>query len=235
MAVLVAVQAVAIALLGILVVGLLRSHAEILRTLHRLGAGLEEPGATPVDLRSPRPRLSSVRAAVDIVGASPAGEAVQIGVRHASQDTLLAFLSSGCSTCAEFWRAFAQPPATLDLPSNTRVVIVTRDPAEESRGKVRELAPAGVPVVMSSQAWKDYQPAATPFFMHVDGSSGAIAGQGTGGTWAQVSSMLAQALGDETEAGVDRKLMAAGIQPGDPSLYPSRQAEAIRPETLAGG
>ena len=36
---LVIAEAVAIALLGLLVAGLLRSHAEILRALHELGAG----------------------------------------------------------------------------------------------------------------------------------------------------------------------------------------------------
>ncbi|MGH9066455.1 MAG: hypothetical protein ACRD0J_02885, partial [Acidimicrobiales bacterium] len=39
MAVLVLLEGVAIALLGLLVVGLLRSHADILATLHRMGAG----------------------------------------------------------------------------------------------------------------------------------------------------------------------------------------------------
>ncbi len=227
MAVLVVVEAVAIALLGILVCGLLRSHAEILRALHRLGIGedgLGPPAAVAVAVGSPRARASTVSAAVDIVGATPTGEAVQVGVRSARQDTLVAFLSSGCSTCAEFWRAFAQPPAALRLAANTRLVIVTKDSAEESITRVRELAPPGVPVVMSSQAWKDYGAPVTPFFMHVDGPSGAIAGQGTGGTWAQVASMLAQARGDEFEAGVDRQLLAAGIQPGDPSLYPSQRA-----------
>lgn len=227
MAVLVVVQAVAIALLGVLVCGLLRSHAEILRSLHRLGVNVDDPASAPaVSLASPRTRASAVSAAVDIVGATPGGEAVQVGVVGARHDTLVAFLSSGCSTCAEFWRAFAQPPAALRLPADTRLVIVTKDPAEESARRVRELAPDGVPVVMSSQAWKDYGAPVTPFFMHVDGPSGAIAGQGTGGTWAQVASMLAQARGDEGEADVDRKLLAAGIKPGDPSLYPSRQGGA---------
>ncbi|NAZ88376.1 hypothetical protein GTR00_20125, partial [Kineococcus sp. T90] len=37
--------AVAVALLGLLVAGLLRSHAEILRSLHALGAGREDTAA----------------------------------------------------------------------------------------------------------------------------------------------------------------------------------------------
>jgi len=40
LAILVTVEAVAIGLLGLLVAGLLRSHAEVLRALHDLGAGL---------------------------------------------------------------------------------------------------------------------------------------------------------------------------------------------------
>jgi hypothetical protein len=39
---------VAVLLLAVLVGGLLRSHAEILKALHELGAGLELDGAGPV-------------------------------------------------------------------------------------------------------------------------------------------------------------------------------------------
>jgi hypothetical protein len=234
-AALVVVEAVAIALLGVLVVGLLRSHAEILRTLHRLGAGHPlADGSTPeASVPLGPPRLSSTAEAVDLVGTTPAGEAIQIGVRNARHDTLVAFLSSGCGTCGEFWRSFAT--ATPDVPPGTRLVIVTKSPAEESVSRLRELAPATVPVVMSTQAWQDYGVPVTPYFLHVDGPTGKVAGQGTGGTWSQVRSLFSQSRGDdegararrptvaEVEAGVDRKLLAAGIRPGDPSLYPSRQ------------
>ncbi len=44
MAVLVALFAVVLALLALLVAGLLRSHAEILRALHQLGVNMD-PGA----------------------------------------------------------------------------------------------------------------------------------------------------------------------------------------------
>lgn len=249
MAALVVVEAVAITLLGVLVVGLLRSHAEILRTLHRLGAGhpLADGKAPNQEASVPLgpPRLSSTSEAVDLVGTTPAGEAIQIGVRNARHDTLVAFLSSGCGTCGEFWRSFAS--TTPDVPPGTRLVIVTKSPAEESVSRLRELAPATVPVVMSSHAWQDYGVPVTPYFLHVDGPTGKVAGQGTGGSWDQVRSLFSQSRGDdggagrhagrrpttafgphrptvaEVEAGVDRKLLAAGIRPGDPSLYPSRQ------------
>jgi len=44
MTALVVVEALAIVMLGILVAGLLRSHAEILRSLHQLGVGLDDGG-----------------------------------------------------------------------------------------------------------------------------------------------------------------------------------------------
>ncbi|MGH9063549.1 MAG: hypothetical protein ACRD0L_06195, partial [Acidimicrobiales bacterium] len=57
MVVLVVVEALAIGLLGVLVAGLLRSHAEILRALHRLGAGLGEE----LGLAGERPPPGEVR------------------------------------------------------------------------------------------------------------------------------------------------------------------------------
>ncbi|MGH9226604.1 MAG: hypothetical protein ACRD2W_23100 [Acidimicrobiales bacterium] len=251
MAALLVVQAVALALLAVLVWGLLRSHAEILRSLHRLGAGVDPDGPgtgprdQPVSIGTPRPRrpataIATATAAVDLIGTSPRGEPVQVGVRTDGEDTLVAFLSSSCSTCAEFWRAFAGAPEALELPAGTRLVIVTRAMAEEDAGGIDRLAPDDHPVVMSTEAWRDYGVPATPYFIHVDGPTGEIVGQGAGATWSQVSSLLRQATGDdhlvrsrrsarqsvaEQEADVDRRLLAAGIRPGDPRLYPGRPAD----------
>jgi len=50
MTTLVVAEAVAIGLLGLLVAGLLRSHAEILRRLHQLGAG-DDDRRSPADVR----------------------------------------------------------------------------------------------------------------------------------------------------------------------------------------
>ena len=62
MAVLVAIEAVVLVLLTVLVAGLLRSHAEILRRLHTMGAGLDPDAAdgveSPVALR-PRGDLAT--------------------------------------------------------------------------------------------------------------------------------------------------------------------------------
>ncbi len=48
MVALVIVSTFVVLVLGILVAGLLRSHADILRSLHELGVGVGDPSATPV-------------------------------------------------------------------------------------------------------------------------------------------------------------------------------------------
>jgi hypothetical protein len=231
---LIVVEALAIVLLALLVVGLLRSHAEILRQLHELGAGRDEPpGPTPVDLR-PRTDLRSAPAH-DLAGSTPGRDAVALSVAGAEHDTLLAFLSSGCLTCAGFWEALRQE-RELGLPAGSRLVIVTKGPGEESESAIAELSPPGVAVVMSTQAWLDYEVPGAPYFVHVDGPSGRTVGEGTAVTWEQVMSLAARAADDRMaggapavdrdddrrrEARIDEELMAAGVYPGDPSLYPT--------------
>ncbi|HEX2578078.1 MAG TPA: hypothetical protein VHK88_17145, partial [Aquihabitans sp.] len=56
MTVLVVVEGVVIAVLALLVFGLLRSHAEILKRLHELGAGLDSPSPAPTPQASAGPR-----------------------------------------------------------------------------------------------------------------------------------------------------------------------------------
>lgn len=260
MAVLVAVEALAIILLGVLVAGLLRSHAEILKKLHEIGAGVlsEEP-----DLRSapdfqtqpgiPAPG-ESVTEAKDIAGVTPDDETAVIGVVGSRSHTLIAFLSTGCLTCQTFWDAFAQPDR-LGLPQGTRLVVVTKGPEDESESGVRDLAPRGVPLVMSSAAWDDYQVPGSPYFVHVDGPAGRVVGEGAASSWGQVVSLLTQAtedrrlaqakrrgrrkagrgvttasaarLGDRDRGDlIDGELSAAGIHPGDPSLYPDAPVDS---------
>lgn len=231
------IESVVLALLVLLVAGLLRSHAEILRRLHALGAGLDPDGSVAV---AP-PRALDVRAdagsfvaAADIDGAGLHDDATHIAIVGARHRTMLAFLSSGCLTCQEFWSAFAGA-GRVDLPDDIRLVVVTKDAAEESISALLRLAPAGVPVVMSSAAWVDYEVPGSPYFVLVDGESGRVQGEGTGATWEQVKNLLRQASDDaddsSREARIDRELRAYGIEPGDPSLY--RTAEQIAPRSRA--
>jgi hypothetical protein len=225
----VTIEAVAIVLLGLLVVGLLRSHAEILRQLHGLGAGLDPDAATGATrpVPAPAPVRRSSATGFDVAGTTPGDDtAVRVGVVGARQSTVLAFLSSGCLTCGNFWEAFGATDR-LHVPGGARLVVVTKSPDAESPGRIRELAPAAFPVVMSSAAWEDYEVPHTPYFVYVDGPSGRVVGEGSAQTWPQVVSLWTQALADDArrrgggEERADRELLQAGIHPGHDSLYPT--------------
>jgi hypothetical protein len=230
MTVLVAIETIVLALLTVLVAGLLRSHAEILRRLHEMGAGLDTDGAVAAPM-SLRPRGDAPRAglgpALNVAGVGLVDDALHVAVVGVQHRTLLAFLSTGCLTCHTFWEAFADADG-LQLPDDVRVVVVTKDATEESVSTLRQLAPPDLPVVLASEAWDTYRVPGSPYFVLVDGASGQIAGEGTGVTWPQVHSLLTQATNDAaiaredlaTSARIDRELLASGIGPGHPSLYP---------------
>lgn len=219
------VEGAAIVLLGLLVAGLLRSHAEILRRLHQLGAGLLPDDATAVPRDTAAPVRAEGASGHDVTGVTLSDETVVISIRSPDHDTVLAFLSSGCETCAEFWTAFRTP--SLVLPGGARLVVVTKEPGRESPTRLSELASPALPLVLSSTAWEQYGVPGAPYFVYVHGGSGRIIGEGTGGSWAQVASLLSQALADarrshdglEPVDPVERELQAAGIGPHHPSLY----------------
>jgi hypothetical protein len=162
--------------------------------------------------------------------------------------TLLAFLSSGCSSCAAFWSALADQRQRRLLPSNVRVVAVSKGPEFESPDAIRAKAGGDVAVVMSTQAWSDYEVPGSPFFALIDGVSGRRAGEGVGHHFAQVAELIGRAaaeagdrLGASTsraaaagldgparEQANDADLERAGIRPGDPSLYPRSLDEVFR-------
>ncbi|HEX9316836.1 MAG TPA: hypothetical protein VGA71_15690 [Actinomycetota bacterium] len=221
MAVLVVIEGVAIVLLAVLVAGLLRSHARVLSALSQqgmpAGAGARAPQPLPISKRGERP----VPGATDIVGVTPNDETVSISV-GTGVDTLLAFLSGGCSVCGDLWAG--TPSGESALPDHTRLVVVTASPDRESPSRVRRLAAPGATVVMSTDAWEDYRVPGAPYFVLVDGT-GRIAGEGSAQSWRQVASLMGTASGDaeaargSREERVDDELAAAGILPGDPRLY----------------
>jgi hypothetical protein len=123
----------------------------------------------------------------------------------------------------------------MHLPVGTRLLVVPQSPADEDVPRLRELAPAGVDVILSSTAWREYEVPGSPHVVYVDGPSGRIRGEGTGQSLRQVAELLARSTGDagfvtggpsrkpnrdrEQEAAIDRELLANGILPGDPRLY----------------
>ena len=239
MTALIIAEAAVILLLGLLVAGLLRSHAEILRQLDSLGAGLEHDHDQSTPDLNFAPSVATPRGeaieAHDISGTGPEGDGVGIRVLGAKQKTLLAFLSSGCLGCAEFWETFNKGPDGL---GTTRLVVLTKGDNEESPSRIATLASGDYPVVMSDQAWNDYQVPGSPYFVLVDGATGSVAGEGSASTWDQLLRLMGEALDDtkthkrrkaradaDREDVVDRELQAAGIHPGHPSLYPDQDQE----------
>ena len=265
MTALVIAEAVAIALLALLVAGLLRSHGEILKALHELGAGrsdghdfvaaastasivseLDFPGVRD-GIAAPR-SVADAERVQDIAGVTPWDESVAVGVSGDARRTLIAFLSTGCGVCANFWDQL-NGPGGAQLPSTTRLVVVTKGEHDESISALRRIAPKDALVVMSSEAWRDYEVPGAPYFLLVE--EGRVSGEGSGSTWSQVRALLGQASDDSEvrrrrmgrpssinlndigtndigdAAGrdradrVDSELSAAGIHPGHPSLYGS--------------
>ena len=122
-------------------------------------------------------------------------------------------------------------------------MIVTKGEHEESLSALQRIAPQDTLVIMSSEAWADYEVPGSPYFLLVD--AGQIVGEGSGTTWQQVRQLLGQAgednalrrrrsrpdarnaIGDASGRDradrIDRELEAAGILPGHPSLYPDAE------------
>lgn len=229
MTALVACETVLLVLLTLLVAGLLRSHAEILRRLHdgdpRNDFEARGPSGTPRSARSQPTRRAGERAH-DIAGVTPNGDAIQLALTGDAPPTLLAFLTSGCGGCGSFWRDLDDPARRAEVPTGTRLAIVTHDSTRESPARVAELAGAGLPVLMSERAWSDYAVPVTPYMVFVEPAAGRIVGQGTAESWSQLIALMRGALADAPLQDVDAALAAAGIAAGHPSLYPNGRAHA---------
>lgn len=206
------VEGVAILLLGLLVLGLLRSHALILKALHELGAGLElereagtgattattggTPGPVPVELETgvvPATRHDSATGH-DIVGTGLDDRARTVEVTAPGSRSLLAFLSSGCSVCQTFWEEFQ---GEVDVPGGATLRVVTKGPEDESPSALKKLA-GPLEVVQSSRAWVDYDIPGSPYFVFVEG--GTVTGEGSATTWPQVRDLMAQGVAETAEA-----------------------------------
>jgi hypothetical protein len=199
----VVVETIVLALVGVLVVALLRSHAEILRRLpppdddhdhsrEPHPVALDRAPTLPSHLATPTGHATEAR---DIAGTTLEGDAVVVSMVSGT-NTLLAFLSTGCLTCRTFWEGL-QPSKRQPLPGGARVVVIVKDPAFESPSKLRELSPPDVPVVQSSQAWEDFHVGMSPYFCFVDGRTGAVRSEGAAMTWDQVASLLRDSMLDE--------------------------------------
>jgi hypothetical protein len=262
MAILIAIQGIVIVLLAVLVVGLLRSHAEILRALHDLGINLEDGAAdgrartfelgarprsgvaapgTPVEERIGESGLAApvdgpLGVAHDLMGITPAGSAAAISVGGGDSYTLLAFLTSGCASCLDFWEAFRDPANRRIAGRDSSLVVLTKGPEAESPAQIADLAHPDVNVLLSTEAYDDYSVPIAPYFVLIDSSSKQIIGEGAAASFDQLRSLLSKATADSgrglgsrrsrrdvlggsrRQQTADEALEAAGIGPGHPSL-----------------
>lgn len=225
------IEGLVIAGLVVLVAGLLRSHADILRRLHRLDADQQETPLSMGATRRPSPPRRSSALPEAIAGSTPDGRTASIALNGNRGHTLVAFLSSGCGTCASIWSALEQPESEL---AADRVVIVTKSAEDESLSAVRRLAPTTVTTILSTQAWRDFEVPYTPYFALIDAATGTLVGDGAAGSWQQIVSLVERSLGDSTHRSSFRRsgrstrdrledsaeeLHRSGIDPGDPVLY----------------
>lgn len=224
MTAIVLIEAIVILLLLILMAGLLKSHAEILRQLNRLGVGEDVLGGNV----SPALKGAGMEKAptTQLSGVDPHGSPRVVTLGHGHGATLIAFLSSGCASCQVFWEKLS---GDYELPTpDTRVVIVTKGAGSESPSRISELAPEGIPLVMSDDTWDVFRVPLTPYFLLVDSDS-RVLGEGSGTTWDHLLSLFRRSAADaEHPAGLDtearrrfsdERLTGSGIEPGDSALY----------------
>ncbi len=220
--------ALLVGLLAILTVGLLRTQAELLKTLNKLGVRLdEEESAAPIVI-TPVGRS----AAHEIVGANPNGDPVVKSVVTGSDPVLVSFLSTTCTSCSEFWEAIDSDEMMIHN-ARYRVLVVTLGPDEESPTRAMKLSRGDVDVIMSSDAWSRFEVPGAPYFVVVNPADGRIIGEGTAANMSALSTFLGDAAGDlrwdasrgsdrtdaDREKMVDDELRRAGLLPGDPRLY----------------
>ena len=268
MVALVLVLTFVVLLLGVLVAGLLRSHADILKALHDLGAGVGDPSAPGLDdhghatarttqrvpcpchsewdhrcranvMPSRRPPSPASRPAVmrwpcrsRVMTSSPWLRSSPRAARRAPD-------SGGPAEAARDRPPRRHPPAGGD-----------QGPEFEIPDEVRAKAPERLAVIMSTEAWGDYEVPGSPFFVLVDGATARRIGEGVAHHFSQVAELVRRArvdvrpfaLGSQSrvfadgldgparESANDEELLAAGIHPGHRSLYPRSLADVFPPD-----
>ena len=126
--------------------------AEILRRLRPI------PSTTGTPTTQPR----------DVVGVDSGGKSCRIGVEQASSPVLLLFLSAGCLGCRDLWEGLTE--LRDGLGEAARLAVITRSPGDEDPPSIAALAGdapqrLGVPVVMSTHAYRDYRVGGPPFLV----------------------------------------------------------------------
>lgn len=237
-------------LLAVLVIGLLQSHAAIVRALDEAGIDFDRtrrtspsttrsasagPNAAEPFLPNPQLRPGDTSPAVagggagrvrDLIGVDFDGNPMAVAVAQVPRATLLAFLSSGCLTCHSFWEGFADPALRASVVPGASVVVVTKGPEGETAAGVAKLAGSDLLTIMSSEAWDDYSVPVAPYFMLVDGTNDRVIGEGSAATFAQLANLMERAQADFDHARarnhnrVSRRELFGAFRPSSDSTGP---------------
>jgi hypothetical protein len=203
----------ATALLGILVAALLRAQANASRRIDLLERRLQREqrrraGAVSADDQHQHqhrdhmvdpavPQFMPEGDAVDIRGVDADGSPVTIPLESAEAPTLLAFLSTSCGTCTSLWTRL-RDEGLDDVAPGVRPVVITKDAEYEDPDRVRDLAgTASLPVVLSGEAWNDYEVPGSPYLMLVAGRPASVVAEGSASRWDDVAAMAALGSKDD--------------------------------------
>ena len=128
------------------------SPAEILRRVRPIPTYRDRPATAPVD----------------IAGVTPEGDVQAVTIVASVDPVLLVFVSSSCLGCRDLWEGTAELRASL--PEDVQIFMVTKGPEHEDAAAIAALDPGDTPIVMSSQAFRDYRVGGPPFLtVVVDG------------------------------------------------------------------
>jgi hypothetical protein len=135
----------------------------------------------------------SRRPATDLEGVSPEGHRLEVRLADCGPKVLLAFLTTRCDGCDEFWAEIGT--GADGLPTSVSIVVVAKGPGTVDPVEVARVASGrgDVPVIMSDQAWIDYQVMGYPFFILVDTTKRCVMGETVGFGWEDIVAMVRSA------------------------------------------
>jgi len=118
-------------------------------------------------------------------------------------------------------------------------VAVTKGPEFEIPAEVGARAHRSLTVVMSTEAWSDYEVPGSPFFVLVDGRTGRRVGEGVANQFSQVAELVRRAQGDVRpfDVGSRSRAFAEGLdgpareRANDDALWPPVSSPATRAST----
>lgn len=184
----------AVALLTVVVAALVRTLSATSRRLDLLERRLHreqrhEAARTAPATGVPGSAASGPEAdAVDIRGVDPEGRALVVPLEASERPTLLAFLSTSCGSCVGFWERLRDGDLASEAPGVVPIV-VTKSAAVEDADRIRSLATTDMPVVLSSEAWNDYEVPGSPYVMVVSASPGSVVTEGAVVRWSDIVTM----------------------------------------------